>query len=421
MLAIVVLPMQPVRADLAPPRIEELEALVLAAEPGALAREARARALAESAVAARQLPDPELELGLMSIPMGGFARDVEPMSQLGIGLTQRFPAGRSLAAEGDAISAESTGENLEAAARRAFARRELRLAWVEWLYWRDSVAVLQEQERLFSTFQAARDAAYAGAAGTREETIALALERERLITEIAMARGEAAAEWGRLGRWLPTPLQPAPDAEWPQWSAQQFGADAPITALAQRLVEHPGIRALEARVDAREFERKAAIEAYKPAWGLSVAYGARPGETREGMPMDDLYSASVSVVLPVFPADRQDRRLAAAREQREAARADRDAALQRLRAELDRELAVSAQLEERLRHYDARLLPLAREAFLGAETAYAAAGGGPEVSFRARQTELGLRREALRLRADRLRSLAKIAWLLSADVAEVKP
>ncbi|MFM7784329.1 MAG: TolC family protein, partial [Gammaproteobacteria bacterium] len=216
----------PASAELAPPRVEELEALVLAAEPGALAREARSRALAESAVAARQLPDPELELGIMSIPMGGFSRDVEPMSEIGLGLTQRFPAGQSRRAEGDAIAAESAGEGLEAAARRAFARRELRLSWVEWLYWRDSVALLEERRALLSGLLTARQAAYAGAAGSRAETLALALEGERLGTEITMAEGEARAEWGRLGRWFPQPLQPAADPEWPQWSLRQSGGDA---------------------------------------------------------------------------------------------------------------------------------------------------------------------------------------------------
>ncbi|MFM7786507.1 MAG: TolC family protein, partial [Gammaproteobacteria bacterium] len=148
---------------------------------------------------------------------------------------------------------------------------------------------------------------------------------------------------------------------------------------------------------------------------------ARPGETRDGMPMDDLYSASVSVELPLFPTDRQDRRLAAAREEREAARAERDAALRRLRAELDRELALSAQLEERLRRYESQLLPLAREALIGAEAAHASAAAEPEAVFRARDSGLLLRQEALRLRADRLASLARIAWLLDSDAAEMKP
>ena len=411
----------PVYAGVAPARLEELEALVLASEPGALAREARSRALAESAVAARALPDPELELGLMSIPVGGLARDIEPMSQIGVGLRQRFPAGRSLAAEGDAIAAESSGEAYGAQAQRELARRELRSAWVEWLYWRDSVVLLEEQQKLLAGLLSAREAAWAGAADSREDTLGLALAQERLGAEIAMARGEARAEWSRLGRWLPEPMDPAPEAEWPRWSLAQFGADAPATALAPRLVEHPAIRALAEQVQAREFDTEAAREAYRPEWGLSLEYGARPGETRDGMPLDDLYSARVSVALPLFPADRQDRRLAAARENREAARADRDAALRRLRAELERELAESAQIEERLKRYSSRLLPLAREAVIGAEAAYAAAAREPQAWYRARETELALRRESLRLEADRLRSLARIAWLLPDRHTEAAP
>lgn len=405
----------------APRRVEELEALVLAREPGALAREARARALAEESVAARQLPDPELGLGLMSIPVGSVSRDREPMSQYAVGLMQRFPAGRSREALGEALEAESASEGEGAVARRELARRELRMAWVEWLFWRDSARLLAQQEALSVQLLAAREAAYASGAASREEVLGLRLERERLAAEIAMAEGEAAAEWARLGRWLPEPLEPDASAQWPDWSLVALGATAPVAELEQRLAAHPEVRALAGQIEAREYERKAAGEAYRPAWGLSLEYGARPGETEDGMALDDVYSARVSVELPLFPADRQDRRLAAARERREAARADRDAMLRRLRAELRRELVQGTQATDRLKRYETRLLPLAREAVLGAEASYAGASAEAEASFRARDAELSLRRDALRLRSDLYRSLARLAWLLTDPAAEASP
>ena len=77
-----------------PLTIAEAEDLAVAAEPGLDALLARADAMQEQAVAAGQLPDPMLRVGLANYPIqsGGFS--TEGMTQAQLGVRQVFPRAR---------------------------------------------------------------------------------------------------------------------------------------------------------------------------------------------------------------------------------------------------------------------------------------------------------------------------------------
>ena len=78
-----------------PLTMAEAEDIAVADEPGRRALLAQAEALEEQAVAAGQLPDPTLRVGLANFPIsdGGFS--TEGMTQAQLGLRQEFPRSRS--------------------------------------------------------------------------------------------------------------------------------------------------------------------------------------------------------------------------------------------------------------------------------------------------------------------------------------
>ena len=75
--------------------LAEAESLALESEPGQLAWLARAAAFESRSVAAGELPDPSLRLGLANLPIDSGSFSAEPMTQAQIGLRQAFPPGRS--------------------------------------------------------------------------------------------------------------------------------------------------------------------------------------------------------------------------------------------------------------------------------------------------------------------------------------
>ena len=78
-----------------PLTLAEAEDKALLAEPGQQAMYARALALRERGVAAGELPDPMLRVGLNNFPIqsGGFS--TEGMTSAAVGLRQAFPASQT--------------------------------------------------------------------------------------------------------------------------------------------------------------------------------------------------------------------------------------------------------------------------------------------------------------------------------------
>ncbi len=91
------------------------EQLALAADPGVQSVEANRKALEEMSVASGQLPDPLLKMGLVSLPTDTFHLGQEPMTQVQVGLVQKFPRGQTRSLRAQQIGLKSEG--LDAVAR----------------------------------------------------------------------------------------------------------------------------------------------------------------------------------------------------------------------------------------------------------------------------------------------------------------
>ena len=75
--------------------LAEAETLAISNDPSVESVKSRQVALNELEVAAGQLPDPQLKFGLMSLPTDTFNLGQEPMTQVQVGVVQRFPRGQS--------------------------------------------------------------------------------------------------------------------------------------------------------------------------------------------------------------------------------------------------------------------------------------------------------------------------------------
>ena len=89
--------------------LEVAEELALVSDPGVQVLEANQLALKEMSVAARQLPDPLLKMGLVSLPTDTFKFGQEAMTQVQVGLVQKFPRGKSRSLHSEQIGLKSQG------------------------------------------------------------------------------------------------------------------------------------------------------------------------------------------------------------------------------------------------------------------------------------------------------------------------
>jgi outer membrane protein TolC len=121
----------------------------------------------------------------------------------------------------------------------------------------------------------------------------------------------------------------------------------------------------------------------------------------------------VTVDLPLFPANRQDREVSAAQAREAAARSDRDLLVRQLVAELETSRAELGRLNERRALYVERLLPQMSQQSEASLSAYNNADGDFAEAVRARIAELDTKIDALAIDVARQQTLARINYLLT--------
>ena len=387
-----------------PLTIAEAEDLAVAAEPGLDALLARAAAMEERAVAAGQLPDPMLRVGLANYPIesGGFS--TEGMTQAQLGVRQSFPRAR----EHSAAEKRAMGEAFDhgADARRREVLSAVRKAWLDVYLAEQASELVAESRPFFVDLVTITRSLYGVGRKSQHDVLRAELELSRLddrLIEIGRTRSEAQAA---LSRWLGEdayrPLAPT----FPNWESLPQ-----LEELHAALAAHPLLAAAEAGVIASSAAVRVAEENKKPGWALDVGYGYREGFLPNGDPRSDMVSVSVTVDLPFFSEDRQDRKLAAALGERRAATSSQAALQARLASELDAEYARWTDLTKRLALYDTQILAQSQGQAQAALLAYQSDAGDFADVMRAWIDDLDTRLQRIQLQVKRARSYAVLANL----------
>jgi outer membrane protein TolC len=411
------------KASLAAPlTVGEVGRLALAGEAGTEALEARARAARDRAVADAQLPDPMVSVGALNLPVDTFSVDQERMTQLRVGLRQAIPASGTLDARRAAGEARARGHDASADLRRRTVLRSAREAWLTLLWRLETRALLESERPRLEALEQTVLAGYREGAGSQQDLLRARLELDALDERLLRNAEAVDVARAELARWIGDAAVAAEPVAPPAGSALAPGAGLGVEAdvARERLRAHPALAVRAARIEEAEAGVGLAEADYRPDWGVEVGYGIRDDLTPAGDPPDFL-SATVSVELPLFTARRQDRRLAAAQADREAARAERVDALR----ELERDRAALVARGERL--LDRRALQAETIAPRTARTARAAlqayradAGDFPEV-MRAVLAELDVRLTLARLDHDLRRLAADLDYLLGAAPSVAGP
>jgi outer membrane protein TolC len=379
-------------------------------DPAIAASRASARAYSENAIADGQLPDPKLRTGLVNVPVDDFDIDSEPMTQLQLGIEQAFPRGDTLHYRQVRARSLADVEEANAAATRLQTVRDVRRHFLELYYQVRAAAIVSETRDLFTQLVDITQAQYGSGRVSQQDVLRASLELARL--DDRATRIETAVDENRaaLAKWLNAA------ADLPL--AEGFPDLPPLPAKAQieaALLEHPVLEAETSRVNAMKQDIRIAQEQYKPGWSAGIEYRKRFGDDPDGNPRSDMMAAMLSVDLPLFTGNRQDRRLAASIADTEAAELRRDDKLRELQRMLATDYADWQRLGERSALYQEKLL---REATANADASlHAYQSGVTEFTtlMRARITELDVRLDELRIRVDRARAKANLLYLAGED------
>jgi len=390
----------------APLTLAEAEDLALAGEPGGAALHAQAEALGEQAVAAGQLPDPMLRVGLANYPLESGNFSSEPMTQAQLGIRQAFPRSRTRSLGTERYSAMAEEATRSAAAREREVLQATRVEWLDTLYWQRAFEVVSESRPYFEDLVTVTRSLYSVGRKTQHDVLRAELELSRLedrVIETGRTHAEAQA---RLSRWLGMDAYRPIAEKMPEWDALPLLPD-----LEVRLDEHPALEAADAGISAKQSAVAIAEDSRKPGWALDLAYGYREGLQQNGDPRSDFVSLNVTFDLPFFTKNRQDRRVAAALGERRAAIENRAELLARLRSRLGAEYARWSDLTRRLALYDMQILGQSSARAEAALLAYQSDAGDFADVMRAQIDDLNIRLERIRVEVERAKSYAVLANL----------
>jgi outer membrane protein TolC len=387
--------------------LQQAEQLALQNDPQSKRFDSMAKAMDERSVSSQQLPDPKLVFGLMNYPTDTFSRTQEPMTQIQLGFRQAFPRGDTLRyrSEKDRIKADSFRELQNNRARMTI--KSVRQAWLDLYYWQKAEQVVLKNRKLFQQMLEVAQYQYGAGKRNQQDVIRAQLELSRIedrITRIRTMRDKARAE---LVRWVGAAVS-TDRLE----GGLIYQANLPeLGVLEERLKQHPSLKVKMAKVDEMRKGVALAREAYKPGWALGVTYGIRDGNNANGSERADFVSAMVTLDVPLFKKNRQDRRLKASQYQLSAAQHERDNQYLELSRMLQRDYAQWQRLMERARHYQKVLLPQAKQNAEVSLRAYQNDRTDFSTLMRARITQLNLVLDAIRLEVDLSRTIASLRYL----------
>lgn len=390
----------------APLSLAEAEELALYQEPGQSVYLATAEALSERAVAAAELPDPQLRLGVANYPIqsGGFT--TEGMTQAVLGIRQSFPPGKTRSLRTKQFDSLADEMRRSATARGRDVLTKVRHAWLDAYYWERAHSIVSESRPYFEDLVTVTTSLYAVGKKDQQDVLRAQLELSRLddrLIEIHRQRTRARAA---LSEWVGTDSKRPIAGVMPSWDAVP-----PLALLQEKLEQHPMLQAADARVDARVAGIDIAEEDAKPGWSLDLGYGYRDGNLPSGDPRSDFVSLSVTVDLPFFGRTRQNSELAAALSERRAATESREEIRRRLSSQLNAAYTHWQELSRRVDLYERLILVQADDQANAALAAYQSETGDFSDVMRGFIDELNARLDHIRLQTERAQSYAVLANL----------
>jgi outer membrane protein TolC len=386
--------------------LDDAERMALEQAPSLKAVAASQSALQDQAVAAGELPDPMLKAGFMSLPTDTFNLGQEPMTQVQVGVVQKFPRGRSRSLRSEQMKERSAalGEKLrDERLRLLLAVRE---DYIEVLKQQRLAAINTVAQGAFSDLEEITQEYYATGRAQQQDVLRAAVELAKVEDRASRIAQDEESARARLESWIGPAAWRALDSGWPE-----LGEPLSADELEQRLQSHPRIAALQEQVNVADTGVDLAEQRYKPEFGIDLTYGGRGGANADGSDRPDLFSVMLVMDLPIFHANRQDRYKAAAISESSAAMFQRDDAYRRLRSVGKADLAVWRRQGERIERFERSLLPDARDNADSALSSYQAALGDLTALMRARINEYDLKLQYAALLAERLKTRARLLYL----------
>jgi outer membrane protein TolC len=383
--------------------------LARARSQAVVAQDSAAAAARELAVAAGQLPDPTLTVGINNLPVTGpdrFSLTDDFMTMRSIGVMQEFT--REGKRKARTARYEREAESAEAGKQLAVANlsRDTALAWLD-RYYREVIATMLRRQRDEAALSIdAAEAAYRGGRGSQADVIMARAAVAMIDDRIAQNDRDVLTAKTMLARWVGAPAN-EPLASPPSTATSPID----VADLDSRLAHHPAIAVLTKQEEVAQAEADVARASKDTDWSLALMYSQR------GPSYSNMVSINVSIPLQWDQRNRQDREVTAKLALADQVRAQREEMLRDHIAEIRVMWQEWQSYRERVARYDATLISLATERTRAALTTYRSGSGPLAAVLDARRSEIDTSIERAKLELESARVWARLYFLLPPEHA----
>ncbi|QXO18378.1 TolC family protein [Vibrio ostreae] len=378
-----------------------------------------AEAMRQTGVAHSTLMDPKLRVGVTGLPVDSFEFDQDPMTNISLGIMQQFERGNTLALQQTQANQQAQGLVVRVQAREQDIINNLTSVWLELGFQQTAYHIMQQNRYLLTDMERFIQTNYGIGKSEAQDLLNAQLQVSRLDEKLQANQQMQQKLTAQLSEWL--------GADWLRYAAQLEASNQLDWSYLEQwlttastsqhyyaeLSRHPNIRLIDSAIEARRTQVDLAREAYSPQFGVEVMYAYRQSNDMRGEPASDLISAYLTMDLPLFTGNRQDRNLSAAQYQVGAAQSQKDTLLMQMNAKVNALLVERGNLTQRLQRYQSTLLPQVTARVKAVERGYQNNTAQFNDVIMASNDELALQLEYQRLLTDLNQVNNNLAELLS--------
>jgi len=394
--------------------LKQAEQLAIQSDPLIEGLKATSRSFKDESFAADTLPDPKLRFGVANVPIDTLDFKQENMTQVKLGIQQSFPAGDTLELKSEQSKYLSRSALELASDAELKILRDVRETYLNLYYETSAHKIIFETKDLFKDLVTITESIYASGQASQQDVVLANLELARLDDRITKIQAREEGYRSTLAQWIGDPAWNSMSADFPEVPSLPENID-----LNQIIPQHPLIRSESAKVNASKQMIELAKQDYKPGFSATLDYGYRQ-DTNDGVQRSDFVTALVSMDIPLFTENRQDKKVSANVQKTAAAQHSKDDKLRLLKRYYDKNKYLWQRLGEREELYRNSLLISAKNNTATALTAYQSGVSEFNTLMRAEITGLDVRLEDLRVRVDRATAQARLLYITGDTNNETK-
>lgn len=272
---------------------------------------ARADAEASRAIPSQEgaLPDPMLGLNALNLPTDTFDLDQEPMTQMQVSLSQKFPFPGRRGLQQEAGEKDATAAVFHISEQQNQLVAKVRSAWWQLAYLDQAIEIIEQNQNLMRDFIEIAQTKYKVGKGLQQDVLLAQLELSKLINRQLPLEGMREAAEAELNALMDR--QPGErivlDTRELNVSLRELLPQEDLLQIS--LASRPLLDVQREKVEAARLRVDVAKKKSWPDFTVGAAYGFRDATDPTGRDLPDVMSFRLGFNLPIYSGSKQDKEI----------------------------------------------------------------------------------------------------------------